>query len=473
MSAEASFVPSPSASDARAGSSAGSPFSGIDLRRLTDALEREVLAAPVVQRSGKVIEVIGTLIKVAGIDLVLGELCELRNPQGQLLQTGEVVGFTRDFALVSPFSRLGDISRSTQVTGLGRPLSVKVGDELLGRVIDSLGEPIDGGAPLTSTRMRSIFADPPSPMTRQLIDRHLPTGVRVIDAMTTLAEGQRMGIFAPAGVGKSTLLGMLARGAEVDINVIALIGERGREVREFVEFILGPEGMARSVVICATSDRSSIERAKAAYVATAIAEHFRDEGKRVLLMMDSLTRFARALREIGLAAGEPPARRGFPPSVFAELPRLLERAGMGASGSITALYTVLAEDDSGSDPIAEEVRGILDGHLILSREVAAKNRYPAIDVLGSLSRVMPQVVDAEYLGASTRVRQLLAKHRDVEMLLQMGEYQAGSNPLTDEAIDKIDALNGFLSQTTGELADPHDTAQRLFDLARPGRAPAS
>lgn len=440
------------------------------LRRLTDAIERELLAAPSVRQAGKVVEVIGTLVKVGGIDVTLGELCEFRTPGGRLLQHGEVIGFTRDHALISPFSRLGDVSRSTRVIGLGRPLSVKVGPALLGRVIDSLGEPIDGLGPIDIATTRPIFADPPSPMTRRMIEHPMATGVRVIDAMTTLAEGQRMGIFAPAGVGKSTLLGMLARGAQCDINVIALIGERGREVREFVEMILGPEGMARSVVVCATSDRSSIERAKAAYVATAIAEHFRDEGQRVLLMMDSLTRFARAQREIGLAAGEPPARRGFPPSIFAELPRLLERAGMGEKGSITALYTVLAEDESGGDPIAEEVRGLIDGHLILSREIAAKNRYPAIDVLGSLSRVMPQVVDREHMGASGRMRQLLAKHREVEVLLQIGEYQSGSNPLADEAIAKIDALTGFLSQATDSYADPVETREAMLRLASPGMA---
>jgi ATP synthase in type III secretion protein N len=436
--------------------------------QLSEAIENELRTTARVTQSGKIIEVIGTLIKVGGLDLQLGELCELRAPDGTLLQHGEVIGFTRDYALVSPFARLTSVSRATRVIGLGRPMSIKVGDALLGRVIDSLGEPIDGRGPLDidDSCTRAILADPPSPMTRRMIEDPMPTGVRAIDALTTFAEGQRIGIFAPAGVGKSTLLGMLARGAQCDINVIALIGERGREVREFVELIMGEAGMARSVVVCATSDRSSIERAKAAYVATAIAEHFRDEGKRVLLMMDSLTRFARAGREIGLAAGEPPARRGFPPSIFAELPRLLERAGMGETGSITALYTVLAEDESGSDPIAEEVRGVLDGHLILSREIAAKNRYPAIDVLGSLSRVMPQVVTREYLAASTRLRELLAQHRDVEMLLQVGEYQAGSNPLADEAIAKIDAILAFLCQATDAYADPQETAERLAQLAQ-------
>ncbi|MFL6700981.1 MAG: type III secretion system ATPase SctN [Paraburkholderia graminis] len=436
-----------------------------DAERLADAIEHEILSTASIARTGKVLEVIGTLVKVAGLDVTLGELCELRSANGELLQHAEVIGFTRDVALLSPFSRLADISRSTRVVGLGRSLTVPVGDALLGRVIDSLGEPIDGLGPLDTIEERPVFANPPSPMSRRMIDTPLATGVRVVDGMMTLAEGQRMGIFAPAGVGKSTLLGMFARGAQCDVTVIALIGERGREVREFVELILGPEGMARSIVVCATSDRSSIERAKAAYVATAIAEHFRDRGQRVLLMMDSLTRFARAQREIGLAAGEPPARRGFPPSIFAELPRLLERAGMGEHGSITALYTVLAEDESGNDPIAEEVRGIVDGHMILSREIAAKNQYPAIDVLASLSRVMPQVMTPDYVRAAGRLRELLAKHREVEMLLQIGEYQPGGNPLADEAIRKIDAIRAFFNQATHELAAPQDTEARLFQLA--------
>jgi type III secretion protein N (ATPase) len=303
-------------------------------------------------------------------------------------------------------------------------------------------------------------------MTRRLVDTPLPTGVRVIDALTTLGEGQRMGVFAPAGVGKSTLLGMLARGTAADVNVIVLIGERGREVREFIELVLGPAGMARTVVVCATSDRSAIERAKAAQTGTAIAEYFRDRGLRVLLMMDSLTRFARAQREIGLAAGEPPTRRGFPPSVFAELPRLLERAGMGERGSITALYTVLAEDDSGSDPVTEEVRGILDGHLVLSRTIAARNQYPAIDVLGSLSRVMSQIVDPDHRAQAGRLRRLMAKYDEVEPLLQIGEYQAGADPLADEAIARHDEIHAFLCQETDECADPGDTLARLAGAAR-------
>ncbi|GAB7538343.1 type III secretion system ATPase SctN [Burkholderia sp. 22PA0099] len=436
-----------------------------DFERLTDAIEREILAVPAVARTGKVMEVVGTVIKVSGLDVTLGELCELRSPEGELLQRAEVVGFTRDVALLSPFARLENVSRATQVIGLGRPLSIQVGDQLLGRVLDGLGDPIDGGPPLDSDDWRPVIAQPPDPMTRRMVDTPMPTGVRVVDAMMTLGEGQRMGIFAPAGVGKSTLMGMFARGAACDINVIALIGERGREVREFIELILGPDGMARSVVVCATSDRSSMERAKAAHTATAIAEYFRDRGLRVLLMMDSLTRFARAGREIGLAAGEPPARRGFPPSVFAELPRLLERTGMGETGSITALYTVLAEDETGGDPVAEEVRGILDGHMILSREIAAKNQYPAIDVLGSLSRVMSLVVPDAHNRAASRVRELMAKHRDVEVLLQVGEYQPGQNPLADEAIEKADAVRAFLCQRTSDYAAYDDTTAYLHELA--------
>ncbi|MCC5066096.1 type III secretion system ATPase SctN [Xanthomonas campestris] len=423
---------------------------------LQTTLERELAALAFGRRYGKVVEVIGTMLKVAGAQVSLGEVCELRQRDGTLLQRAEVVGFSRTLALLAPFGELVGLSRQTRVIGLGRPLAVPVGSALLGRVLDGLGEPADGQGPLAGDDWVQIQAQAPDPMRRRLIEQPLPTGVRIVDGLMTLGEGQRMGIFAAAGVGKSTLMGMFARGTQCDVNVIVLIGERGREVREFIEMILGPDGLARSVVVCATSDRSSIERAKAAYVGTAIAEYFRDRGMRVLLMMDSLTRFARAQREIGLAAGEPPTRRGFPPSVFAELPRLLERAGMGETGSITAFYTVLAEDDTGSDPIAEEVRGILDGHLILSREIAARNQYPAIDVLGSLSRVMSQIVSAEQRQYAGQLRRLLAKHNEVETLLQVGEYRHGSDAVADEAIARIDAIRDFLSQPTDQLSD-YDT----------------
>jgi type III secretion protein N (ATPase) len=435
------------------------------LLKFADDIETGLDLQPYCQKTGKVVEVTGTLLRVGGVDVKLGELCDLRNADGSLLQRAEVVGFNRHLAVLAPFGSIVGLSRDTRVTGHGRPLAIGVGEELLGRVVDGLGEPIDGGGPLLCKQHVPIYALAPDPMKRRLIEAPLTTGIRVIDGMMTLGEGQRMGIFAPAGVGKSTLLGMLARGTECDVNVIVLIGERGREVREFIELVLGPEGMEKTVVVCATSDRSSIERAKAAYVGTAIAEYFRDCGLRVLMMMDSLTRFARAQREIGLAAGEPPTRRGFPPSIFAELPRLLERAGMSDTGSITALYTVLAEDDSGSDPITEEVRGILDGHLILSREIAARNQYPAIDVLASLSRVMPQIVSTEHRDSAGRVRRLMSKYNDVETLLQVGEYQAGSDALADEAIASHERILAFLCQETDERIDAEDTLQMLAEFA--------
>ena len=421
--------------------------------RIARLMIDELDAAPMVRRSGKVVEVIGTLMRVTGLDAQLGELCNVLDAHGGVLQAAEVVGFSNGQSILSPFGSILGVRGGSPVVGLGEVLSVPVGPALLGRVIDSLGRPIDNKGPVLTTETRPVFALPPTPMEREMIEHPLPTGVKVIDSMITLGEGQRLGIFAPAGTGKSTLMGMLARGTKCDIAVIALIGERGREVREFVEFILGEEGMRRSVVVCATSDRSSSERAKAPQVATAVAEYFRDQGLKVLLMMDSLTRFARAQREIGLAAGEPPARRGFPPSVFAEIPRLLERAGMGAKGSITALYTVLYEDESGNDPISEEVRGILDGHLILSRKIAARNQYPAIDVLGSLSRVMSQIVPKEHQKSAGKFRQLMAKADEIEPLVQMGEYKPGNDPLADEAMQKAAAIREFCSQATADLWD--------------------
>ncbi|KLD76644.1 EscN/YscN/HrcN family type III secretion system ATPase [Xanthomonas hyacinthi] len=425
------------------------------------ALRRELAALAPGIRYGKVVELVGTLLRVEGLAVTIGEVCELRNPDGRLLQRAEVVGFARDQAVLAPFGAMLGLSASTRVIGQGRPLSVPVGEQLLGRVLDGLGEPADGRGPVQCQAQVPIHAEAPDPMRRRLIDAPLSTGIRLVDALTTLGEGQRLGIFAPAGVGKSTLLGMFARGTSCDVNVIVLIGERGREVREFIEFILGEDGMARSVIVCATSDRSAVERAKAAYVGTAIAEHFRDRGLRVLLMMDSLTRFARAQREIGLASGEPPTRRGFPPSVFAELPRLVERAGMGDNGSITALYTVLAEDESGSDPVAEEVRGLLDGHLLLSRELAARNQYPAVDVLNSLSRVMTQIVGREHAELAAQLRRLLAKYQEIEPLLQVGEYRAGSDALADEAVARIEAIRAFLAQETADVADYRESLSQL------------
>ena len=419
---------------------------------------------PAPMRAGKIADVVGTLVRATGLEAVCGELCELRERSGALLQYAEVLGFSGEHTLLMPMGGTAGLSRSTLVVGTGRPLQVKVGPGLLGRVVDVLGEPLDGRGPVFTTETVSMMRSPPAPMDRPMIDAPFLTGVRCVDALLTLGEGQRMGIFAPAGTGKSTLLSMFARGSRCDVNVIALIGERGREVREFVERVLGPEGMRRSVVVCATSDRSSVERAKAAHVGTAVAEYFRDQGCKVLLMMDSVTRFARAQREIGLAAGEPPTRRGFPPSMFAELPRLLERPGRSALGSITALYTILAEDDTGSDPVAEEVRGILDGHMVLSREIAARNHYPAIDVLASLSRVMTEVTDREHQRSAGHVRRLLSRWNEVETLVRIGEYKAGSDPEADEAIAKRDQVQAFLAQPVDQVVDFYDSMDQLGSL---------
>lgn len=427
-------------------------------------LRRELEQLSAVIRYGKVVEAVGTLLQVEGIDATVGEICQLQHPDGECLQLAEVVGFRGHYSLLAPFGPLVGLSGQTRVLGQGKPLMIPVGHALLGRILDGLGRPADQKGPIQADAFVQPYADAPDPMRRRLIDTPLATGVRLVDGLTTLAEGQRMGVFAPAGVGKSTLLGMFARGTACDINVIVLIGERGREVREFVEMTLGPEGMAKSVIVCATSDRSPLERAKAAHVGTAIAEYFRDQGLKVLLMMDSLTRFARAQREIGLASGEPPTRRGFPPSVFAELPRLLERAGMGENGSMTAFYTVLVEDETSPDPVAEEVRGLIDGHLVLSRDIAAKHQYPAIDVLASLSRVMTQSVAQSHAVSAGKLRQLMAKYQAIESLVQVGEYRQGSDPLGDMALERIDSIRAFLAQPTELIADFSETVDALEEL---------
>jgi type III secretion protein N (ATPase) len=427
----------------------------------SDALDKALTnVAPLVEK-GRVHEVVGTVIKASGIQVSMGEIVELHSGVDRPPLMTEVVGFSKNYVLLTPFGSVTGLSSATEVIPTGRAHAVGVGNTLLGRILDGFGNPMDGKPPIQAEKYLPVYADPPDPLKRRLIEHHLPTGVRVIDGLMTIGEGQRMGIFAAAGVGKSTLMGMLARGAACDVNVIALIGERGREVREFMEDNLGPEGMARSVVVCATSDKSSIERAKAAYVATTIAEYFRDQGMSVLMMMDSLTRFARAQREIGLANGEPPTRRGYPPSIFAELPRLLERAGQGMHGAITAFYTVLAEGENSDDPIAEEVRSILDGHMILSRKIAAKNQYPAIDALNSLSRVMTMITSKQHRAAAGKMRNLMSKYNDIELLLQIGEFKSGGDPVADEAVSKIDEIKGFLCQATDELNQYEGIVQQL------------
>ncbi len=421
-----------------------------------------------IERVGRVAEAHGTLIRATGLKAAIGELCELRNPAGEgdphFHLAAEVVGVSKQMTLLTPLGALDGVSATTAVYATGRQAAVRAGDGLLGRILDAHGEPIDDKGPIGDTVEAPIYAASPNPLTRRLIERPFSTGVRAIDATMTTGEGQRVGIFAVAGGGKSTLLGMLARGGDADVNVIALVGERGREVNEFIHDNLGAEGLAKSVIVVATSDRPALERSRAAWVATAIAEHFRDKGKRVLLLLDSVTRFARALRDVGLAVGEPPARRGFPPSVFSALPRLFERAGNNDKGSITAFYTVLAEDEDGGDPIVEEVRSILDGHIVLSRKLAAAYHYPAIDVLTSLSRVMPRVTEPGHQRAAGQLRKYLAKYQDIELLLQLGEYKRGTDPDADIAIEKIGPMRQLLQQSASELVPFEQSAHALRRL---------
>jgi len=440
----------PQASDPSPSDGAPPRFKQFDY--ITEMMEVALQDTPTLRIKGRVTQVIGTIIKAVVPTVKVGEVCILRNPGEDFEMKGEVVGFARDAALLTPIGDMYGISSATEVIPTGRAHMVPVGDGLLGRVLDGLGRPLDEGenGPIEASKFYPVFAEAPDPLTRRIITEPLELGVRALDGVLTCGEGQRMGIFAAAGGGKSTLMGMLVKGADVDVTVVALIGERGREVREFLEHELGPDGRRKSVIVCATSDKSSMERAKAAYVATAIAEYFRDQGKRVLFLMDSVTRFARAQREIGLAAGEPPTRRGYPPSVFATLPKLMERVGMNQHGSITALYTVLVEGDDMTEPIADETRSILDGHIVLSRKLAASNHYPAIDVLASASRVMNAVITPEHKKLSGRIRELMAKYQEVELLVKIGEYKRGGDAVTDEAIDKIDSINTFLKQRTDE-----------------------
>lgn len=417
---------------------------------------------PVVAR-GRVVQALGTTLRVSGLRTHIGQQCLIRNPsqpQAAPLRA-EVVGLREHEAILVPLGHLQGVSMGAEVEVIERGALVPVGSALLGRVLDAFGDPLDARPLPASVALRSFQAEPPNPLTRRAIDRPFVTGVRAIDGLLTVGEGQRLGVFAMAGGGKSTLLGMLARQAQSDVNVIALIGERGREVGEFLEDSLGPEGMARSVVIVSTSDRPAMERLRAAQTATAIAEHFRAQGQRVLLMMDSITRYARALREIGLSVGEPAVRRGFPPSVFAELPRLFERAGNDANGSITAFYTVLAEDEDGSDPVAEETRSILDGHIVLSRQLGQAGHYPAIDVLASASRVFNRVTDRAQQDAAQRVRALMSKYDEIRFLLQVGEYAAGGDPLADDAIAAQPELQAFLRQHPDEASPMQETQELL------------
>ncbi|PNU21118.1 flagellum-specific ATP synthase FliI [Geothermobacter hydrogeniphilus] len=415
---------------------------------------------------GKVTQIVGLVVEGFCPTAAVGTLCQIEPLNGGAPVSAEVVGFRGNRALLMPLGELRGMGPGSLIRVCRDSASLPVGPGLLGRVVDAMGQPLDGTALQRCDREMPIYALPTGPLERKKIDRPLDLGVRAINGLLTCGIGQRMGIMAGSGVGKSVLLGMMAKQTRADVNVIALIGERGREVREFIESDLGPEGLARSVVVVATSDQSPLLRMRGAFVATTIAEYFCREGKNVLLMMDSVTRFAMGMREVGLAIGEPPTTKGYTPSVFATLPKLLERAGsFKGKGSITGLYTVLVEGDDMNEPVADSVRSILDGHIVLSRDLAARNHYPAIDILASASRVMREIVEEEQIRAAGHIREILATHREAEDLINIGAYAAGSNPKIDHAIAKIEAVNRFLRQGIKDQADLQSTINALRDLA--------
>ena len=431
---------------------------GINLEKFNEAID----SCKSMNMIGKVVQIVGLVIQCNGPNVSMGELCYVQSHFDDVEPLpAEVVGFREGYVLLMPLGETKGIGPGCQVVSAQKVLQVKVGPELLGRVIDGLGNPIDGKGPILCKSEYPIQADPPAPLDRPVIKDSLYVGVRAIDGLITMGQGQRIGIMAGSGVGKSTLLSMIARNTEADISVIALVGERGREVKEFIERDLGEEGLKRSVVVVATSDKPALVRIKGAMTATAIAEYFRDQGRKVILMMDSVTRFAMAQREVGLTVGEPPATRGYTPSVFALLPRLLERAGTSAKGSITGIYTVLVDGDDMNEPIADAVRSILDGHIVLSRNIAAQNHFPAIDVLASVSRVMSAVVPKEHMEANRKLRALMAVYKEAEDLIHIGAYVKGSSQKIDEAVQKIDAINEFLCQGVFEVQGFEETIQRL------------
>ncbi len=405
-------------------------------------------ARPALRREGRIRGLVGMTLEAEGLPGEIGELCLVQGAHGDV--PVEIVGFRGERTTLLPLERLDGIADGARVTATGEPLTAPVGDALLGRVLDGLGRPTDGRGDLTEVGRRPLRAPPPEAMTRPPIARRFETGVRAIDLLNTLGDGQRVGIFSGSGVGKTTLLGKILREAKVDVTVLALIGERGREVRDFVDQQLGTHGLARAVVVASTSDHPALQRMKGAHLAATIAEHFRDQGQRVLFVMDSATRYAMALREAGLAAGEPPTTRGYPPSLFSELPRLVERFGTSAKGSITALLTVLVEGDDLNDPVADCLRGLLDGHLVLSRGLSERGHYPAIDPLKSLSRLMDQVVSPRHLAAAQRLRQWLALHEDHRDLIEIGAYRRGSEPLLDRVLEKLPLIHALLKQAPAE-----------------------
>jgi ATP synthase in type III secretion protein N len=432
----------------------------LDLSRY-HALVKE--APSLLRARGRVTELTGLVVKARVPGVRVGELVHVQG-HGRAAVKAEVVGFQGEEVMLMPLGELSGIGPHSEVLPTGRPLSIACGDGLLGRVLDGVGEPIDGRPLPAGLTPWSVDRDCPDPFSRRRISRPLSLGVRALDALLTVGEGQRVGLFAGSGVGKSTLMGQIARNTRAELNVIALIGERGREVREFIEDALGEEGLRRSVVVCATSDQPALVRLRAAYVATAIAEYFRERGGNVLFMLDTVTRLARAQREIGLAVGEPPARQGYPPSVFSMLPRLLERTGNSAQGSCTALYTCLVAGGDMEEPIADEVRGILDGHIVLSRALAERNQWPALDVLASLSRVMGSIVSPTHRRAAARLRESLATYEKQRDLILLGAYRYGTDPRTDAAIDAHDAVLAFLKQDTHAHVPFEDALQGLLAL---------
>jgi flagellum-specific ATP synthase len=432
----------------------------IDFEKYHKAIDR----ADLVKVIGKVVQVVGLIIEAQVGGVSVGDLCSIRIEKESREAYGEVVGFREGRVMLMPLGSTAGISPGAQVTAAGKPLMVRVGSDILGRVLGGLGDPIDGKGPLTGEQERPLDADPPDPVKRPRVTEVMRVGIRAIDGLLTVGRGQRIGIFAGSGVGKSTVMGMIARNAEADVNVISLVGERGREVRDFIEESLGEEGLKKSVVVVATSDQPPLIRLKAAFVATAIAEYFRDLGNKVILMMDSVTRFAMAQREIGLAAGEPPTTKGYTPSVFALLPRLMERSGTSEIGSITAFYTILVEGDDFNEPIADHSRSILDGHIILSRDLAARNHYPAINVPQSVSRLMVNLVSDEQKETAGKLREVLARYTEAEDLINIGAYVKGSNPKIDYALSKIDQVNEFLKQGTFEKINYEETVDRLISI---------
>lgn len=429
------------------------------------AARRRLAETPLRLVRGRVAQVVGLVVEANGPNARVGDLCYIHTGRKEPIRA-EVVGFRGDRTLLMPLGELSGVRAGCEVVGAGHCLRVPVGLSLLGRTLDGLGDPMDGLGPVVPEGYYPIYATPPNAMERRLIERPLATGVRAIDSSLTIGEGQRMGIFAGSGVGKSTLLGMIARNCSADVNVIALVGERGREVREFIEHDLGEEGLRRSVIICATSEQPALVRIKAALTATAIAESFRDHGANVLLMMDSVTRFCMAQREVGLAIGEPPSTKGYTPSVFAMLPKLMERAGTSAAGSITALYTVLVEGDDTNEPIADAARSILDGHIVLSRKLTSKGHYPPIDVMGSLSRVAPMVTGESQQEAARDLRELMAAYTDIEDLVSIGAYKPGTKPIADRALERWDAINAFLRQRKDEATAYAESQQLLEEILR-------